>query len=97
MYLFFYMGLVLSGFEGGKSTTRASLGGTRYARSHFRAQKVLILGPLPLKWPLVWFFCPPQNHYVPHNINNRYINSYLAFVLFVPKQTFREEMPTRFH
>jgi hypothetical protein len=39
-------------------------------------KKVSILRspPPPLKWPLLWI-CLPQNHFVPHHINNRYINS----------------------
>ena len=32
-------------------------------------------GPPPLKCPSLWIV-PPQNHFVPHHINNRYINSY---------------------
>ncbi len=31
--------------------------------------------PPPLKCPELWIV-PPQNHFVPHHINNRYINSY---------------------
>ncbi len=48
--------------------------GTCSARSHFRTKKVSIFS-LPLKWPELWI-CPSQNHYAPHHINNRCINSF---------------------
>jgi hypothetical protein len=36
------------------------------------AQKVSIFRAPPLKCPLLWIV-PPQNHFVPPHINNRYI------------------------
>ncbi len=48
-----------------------------HTRCHSRAQKVLIFRappPPPLKWPLLWIGSP-QNDFVPHHINNRYIKS----------------------
>ncbi len=45
---------------------------------HLRAQKSLdFQGPPPLKCPSLWIV-PPQNHFVPHHINNRYIDSYFT-------------------
>ncbi len=41
-------------------------------------KKVSIFRPPPPKMALVMDF-PPQNHYVPHHINNRYINSYIIY------------------
>jgi hypothetical protein len=38
-------------------------------------KKSRFLGPPPLKCTSLWTV-PPQNHFVPHHINNRYINSY---------------------
>ncbi len=38
-------------------------------------KKSRFLGPPPLKCPELWIV-PPQNHFVPPHINNRYINSY---------------------
>jgi hypothetical protein len=38
-------------------------------------KKSRFLGPSPLKCPELWIV-PPQNHFVPPHINNRYINSY---------------------
>ncbi len=49
--------------------------GTFYARCHFRAQKVSIFRAPPPEMALVMDM-PPQNHYFPHHINNRCINSY---------------------
>jgi hypothetical protein len=37
-------------------------------------KKSRFLGPPPLKCPELWIV-PPQNHFVPHHINSRYINS----------------------
>jgi hypothetical protein len=37
-------------------------------------KKSRFLGPPPLKCPELWIV-PPQNHFVPPHINNRYINS----------------------
>ncbi len=84
----FYIGLVRSGFVGGKSITRAILGGggraknidffgpngTRYARSHFRAQKVSISWPTPSN-ATRYGLLPHPNSYFPPHINNRYIYS----------------------
>ncbi len=66
-------------------------GGTIHNSGHFRGEgpKTLVpfkgpkkswfLGPSPLKCPSLWIV-PPQNHFVPHHINNRYINSYFVDV-----------------
>jgi hypothetical protein len=66
MYLFFYLELILNGFEAGKSITRGIGRGwapeistflgpnsTRFACSHFMAQKVSISRVQPPPMPLV--------------------------------------------
>ncbi len=51
---------------------------TRFTRCHFRVQKSLdFQAPPPSNGPCNGY-CPPQNHYVPRHINNRYINSYFT-------------------
>jgi hypothetical protein len=47
---------------------------TRYARSHFRAQKGLDFRAHPFKRPSLWI-TPPSKSIRPAHINNRYINS----------------------
>ena len=39
-------------------------------------KKSRFLGPSPLKCPSLWIV-PPQNHFVPHHINNRYIGCFM--------------------
>ncbi len=43
--------------------------------SILKGSPLQIVRPSPLKCPSLWIV-PPQNHFVPHHINNRYINSY---------------------
>jgi hypothetical protein len=39
-------------------------------------------GPTPSNGPRNGY-CPPQNHYVSRHINNRYMNGYCTFTLFI--------------
>ncbi len=59
-----------------KILTFLGLNGTRMACCHFMAhKKSLFLGPTPSNGPRNGY-CPHQNHYVLHHINDRHINSY---------------------
>ncbi len=42
-------------------------------------KKVLIFRAHPFQWPSKWML-PHQNHFVPSQINNRYINSYYVWL-----------------
>jgi hypothetical protein len=44
-------------------------------------KKSRFLGPHPLKCPSLWIV-PPQNHFVPPHINNRYINNYSVLSIY---------------
>ena len=87
MYLF-YMALGLNDFEVGNIhcvghfkgwALNSQLFWVRMALAPLVAisgpKKVLNSGPTPSNGPRNGY-CPPQNHYVPHHINNRYINSF---------------------
>ncbi len=66
-------------FEGVGPEISTFLGpkGTRYARSHFRAQKSLVFRAYPFKHPSFWIAPPSKSiRPVPPHINNRFINSY---------------------
>ncbi len=58
-----------------------SQNGTCFTRYHFRAQKVSISGPTPSNGPRNGY-CPHQNPNVPRHINNRYIITIYAPVIY---------------
>jgi hypothetical protein len=69
----FFMELIFHGFKAGKSITRGIGRGGPWKSQLFWAR---FPGPTPSNAPRNRS-CPPQNHYVPRHINNRYryINS----------------------
>ncbi len=82
LYLFFYVALGLNDFDAGKSITQTIGRGGPWNQDFFgpwhgNERSECYLGSCNR-------CCPHQNHYIPRQINNRYINSWYSSGFYKP-------------